>query len=115
MITYSIVTEKNMFEVLKSKVELYSARQGSMPNKARERERRVGIYNIYTVYLAYIYGVVVASNCGISFSNRFPSVFVLLFAKVLQEHQYKGFEGTREVLEVLQHLNEVQYGCGGMA
>lgn len=26
-----------------------------------------------------------------------------------QEHKYKGFEGTREVLEVLQHLNEAGF------
>lgn len=33
-----------------------------------------------------------------------------------KEHKYKGFEGTREVLEVLQHLNEAwsqQSGPGG--
>lgn len=26
-----------------------------------------------------------------------------------QEHKYTGFEGTREILEVLQHLNEAEH------
>lgn len=33
----------------------------------------------------------------------------LLQPCLCQEHKYKGFEGTREVLEVLQHLNEVRF------
>lgn len=59
--THSIVTEKNVFKVLKSKLEILSGRQGSMPNKEREREKSGHIQHIYTVYLAYIniYSVII--------------------------------------------------------